>query len=105
MGRGRNKKKDYCNEENNLRDCVELVLEEAPEHEAAEPQIEEPVLYLYKVQVTHPSLRKRAEPDTGSEILGYITDQGVYDIYAEINGWGQIYDKSWIMLQFTQKIK
>ena len=105
MGRGRSKNKEsYC-AENQLRDCVELVLEDAPTYEAAAPQVEAPVLYLYKVQVNHPSLRKRAAPSAEAEVLDYITDRGVYEIYEEVDGWGRLYDDSWIMLQFTFKIR
>lgn len=60
---------------------------------------------LYKVQVIHPSLRRRAEPNTNAEVLGLITDKGIYDIYKEEFAWGQLKDKSWIMLQFCHKIK
>lgn len=63
---------------------------------------EDPV--LYSVRVTHPSLRRRAEPNTNSEVLGLITDRGTYKIYKEEPGWGQLHDKSWIMLKFTQRI-
>ena len=105
MGRGRNKKKENCNEQDQLRDCVELILEDAPTCEAAAPQVKAPVLYLYKVQVNHASLRKRAEPSLDAEIIGHITDRGVYEIYEEVDGWGRLYDDSWIMLQFTFKIR
>jgi len=62
-------------------------------------------LALYKVQVTHPSLRRRAEPSIDGEILGLITDKGEYEIFAEVGGWGRLKDNSWIMLQFCHKIK
>ena len=64
---------------------------------------EDPV--LYKVRVTHPSLRRRAEPSKNAEVLGLITDMGIYEIYKEESEWGQLKDKSWIMLSFTKKIK
>lgn len=59
---------------------------------------------LYNVRVTHPSLRRRAEPNTNAEVLGLITDMGTYGIYKEEFEWGQLQDKSWIMLSFTQRI-
>lgn len=59
---------------------------------------------LYQVQVTHYSLRRRQFPDINSMVLGLITDQGIYDIYKVESGWGQLKDKSWIMLQYTRKI-
>lgn len=63
---------------------------------------EDPI--LYNVRVTHPSLRRRAEPNNQAEILGLITDMGTYGIYMEESEWGQLQDKSWIMLKFTQRI-
>lgn len=62
---------------------------------------EEPI---YKVRVTHPSLRRRSEPSLDGEVVGYITDQGIYDIYSEVNGWGWLQDGSWIMLQYCNRI-
>lgn len=62
---------------------------------------EDPI--LYNVRVTHPSLRRRAEPNDKAEILGLITDMGTYGIYKEEFEWGQLQDKSWIMLRFTKK--
>jgi len=60
---------------------------------------------LYKVRVTHPSLRRRAEPNDKAEIVGFITDMGIYDIYKEEMEWGQLQDKSWIMLRFCRKVE
>ena len=57
--------------------------------------------YLYKVRVTHSSLRKRAEPSVNGQILGIISDKGEYYIYEEQDGWGQLDDGSWIMLKYT----
>lgn len=59
---------------------------------------------IYKVRVTHPSLRRRDEPSQDGEVIGFITDQGIYDIYAEVAGWGWLEDGSWIMLQYTSKV-
>ena len=67
------------------------------------PAIKTPA--LYKVQVTHPSLRRRANPSTDSEVLGLITDKGIYEIFNEVPGWGQLKDNSWIMLQFCHRIE
>ena len=58
--------------------------------------------FEYNVKVTHPSLRIRRAPNTQAEILGLITDQGVYKIVDEVNGWGQLEDGNWIMLSYTQ---
>lgn len=59
---------------------------------------------LYKVKVKHSSLRKREAPNTNAKIIGFITDLGIYDIFDERDGWGQLKDFSWIMLEFTQRI-
>lgn len=59
---------------------------------------------LYKVQVTHPSLRRRSTPEIAENVIGVITDRGIYTITNERNGWGQLEDGSWIMLQYTEKI-
>ena len=60
---------------------------------------------IYQVQVNHPSLRRRKDPTENSEVIGLITDKGVYDVYAELNGWAQLEDRSWVMLQFCSKIR
>lgn len=60
---------------------------------------------LYEVKITHPSLRRRAQPNEAAKILGVIEDQGIYKIFDIQNGWGKLDDGSWIMLCFTGKIK
>lgn len=59
---------------------------------------------LYKVQVTHPSLRRRSTPEIAENVVGVIIDKGIYTITEERNGWGLLEDGSWIMLQYTEKI-
>ena len=59
---------------------------------------------LYSVQVKHLSLRRRAKPEIAENVLGVITDRGIYEIYKEENGWGQLEDGSWIALEYTAKI-
>lgn len=59
----------------------------------------------FKVQVDHPSLRRRRAPSINSETVGYITDKGLYNVYLVDNGWGRLEDGSWIMLQYTTRIK
>lgn len=56
----------------------------------------------YKVKVMHPSLRIRRAPNTQAEVVGLITDQGIYTILDEVNGWGMIGENKWIMLSYTQ---
>lgn len=56
----------------------------------------------YKVKVTHPSLRRRRAPNLQAEVTGLITDEGYYEIFDEVNGWGQLEDGDWIMLSYTQ---
>ena len=75
----------------------------------AEPVIEEPVQEiiqnpLYSVQVNHPSLRRRAQPNINSPVVGLITDNNVYDIFELQGEWGRLNDGSWIMLSFTKKV-
>ena len=56
----------------------------------------------YKVKVTHPSLRMRHAPNTQAEVYDLITDQGIYTIIDEVNGWGQLENGYWIMLSYTE---
>ena len=75
---------------------------EEPE-EIQEEIIEEPVVNKsYRVKVTHPSLRIRRAPNTQAEVVGLITDEGIYTILDEVNGWGMIEENKWIMLSYTQ---
>ena len=60
--------------------------------------------YLYKVRVIHSSLRKRSGPSIDAAIVGIISDNGEYYIYHEQDGWGQLDDGNWIMLQYTKQI-
>ena len=57
---------------------------------------------LYKVQVTHPSLRRRRAPNLQAKVTGLITDKGYYEIFDEANGWGKLENGDWIMLSYTQ---
>jgi len=73
------------------------------EPEVTEVTVEEPVVdKSYKVKVMHPSLRIRHAPNTQAEVVGLITDQGIYTIFDEVNGWGMIGENKWIMLSYTQ---
>ncbi len=67
---------------------------------------EEPVIpeapKTYKVKVTHPSLRMRRAPNTQAEVYDLITDQGIYEIVDEVNGWGKLENGCWIMLSYTE---
>jgi len=58
----------------------------------------------YNVKVIHCNLRKRANASFDSNIIGNITDMGVYTIIEEFDGWGKLEDGSWINLKFTEKI-
>lgn len=57
-----------------------------------------------QVKVIVPNLRKRRSPSEKAEIIGYITDQGIYQLQKIQDGWGQLEDGTWIMLSFTEKI-
>ena len=105
MGRNSSKTKyNYLNgiegeaiEENQIEEKV-VAIEEVESKENKQP------VALYSVKVTHPSLRRRSEPEVADNIVGLISDKGIYNIYAEVGGWGKLEDGSWIMLQFTKKI-
>ena len=80
--------------------------------EPAVVQVEEPVVEtvveqgpcaIYSARVTHPSLRRRSAPTLRADVLGLITDKGIYGIFEEREGWGRLEDGSWIMLQYTDK--
>lgn len=97
---------------------INNIKEETPEEVIMEPKIQEEVIIeqevgleeneqpviLYSVKVTHPCLRRRSAPEVKNNIVGLISDQGIYDIYAEVGGWGKLEDGTWIMLQYTEKI-
>lgn len=95
MGRGNYKKRNTC---------PPSVKEEKMEEQTQILYIEDLPEPLYKVQVTHPSLRRRSTPEIAENVIGVITDRGIYTITNERNGWGQLEDGSWIMLQYTEKI-
>ena len=108
MGRGRYKKKpSYQKGENNMDENFIQVTDEMDEPVVV---IEEPVIVeqpapIFKVKVTHPSLRMRRAPSKDAEVAGLITDMGWYDIFAVEGEWGQLANGNWIMLSFTQKEK
>lgn len=60
---------------------------------------------LYKVKVNHPSVRYRSEPSLDAQIVGLITDMGIYEISEERNSWGRLKNGCWIMLQYCSKIE
>lgn len=62
------------------------------------------ILPLFSVKVIHPSLRRRSTPEIAENVVGVITDRGIYEIYNVNGDWGQLQDNSWIMLQYTEKI-
>jgi hypothetical protein len=93
---------DTFNIEQQKEEKVEEVISEiAPEIEIKE-EIKPEKDFLYKVKVTHPSLRMRRAPNTHAEVYGLITDQGIYEIVDEVNGWGKLKNDCWIMLSYTQ---
>ena len=108
---GRNNSKRKYNYLNNIKG-------ETMEEIVMEPQVEEKIVIekeveleekeqpvaLYSVKVIHPSLRRRSAPEIKDNVVGLISDQGIYNIYAEVGGWGKLEDDTWIMLQYTEKI-
>lgn len=93
-----NKRKEYKNKEVELEEKLK-VFESEPELSTVPIK-----LPIYSVRVTHPSLRVRKAPSFDAAIDRLITDQGVYDIFKQENGWGQLLDENWICLEFTSKI-
>lgn len=59
---------------------------------------------IYKVKVNHPALRIRTAPSLQANPIDLITDQGIYEIFDEVNGWGQLENDNWIMLAYTTKL-
>lgn len=110
MGRG-NAKRKY--------NYLKNIKEEAMDEIIIEPSIEEAVIEkeevleekeqpiaLYSVKVIHPSLRRRSTPEVNdNNIVGLISNYGIYKIYAEVGGWGKLEDDTWIMLQYTEKVQ
>lgn len=86
---------------------IHPIEDEPVKKEEVQPIIPEPPkpIKLYSIKVNHPSLRKRRGPSATEETVGLITDEGIYDIYTEENGWGKLEDNTWIMLAYTGKIK
>jgi hypothetical protein len=58
----------------------------------------------YFVKVIHPSLRRRNAPALSGKEVGLITDQGIYEIFDENNGWGKLENGDWIMLSYTKVV-
>ena len=91
------------------------IKEETPEEVIMEPKVEEEVIIeqeveleekeksvaLYSVKVTHSCLRCRSAPEVKNNIVGLISDQGIYDIYSGMDGWGKFEDDTWIIIQYT----
>lgn len=102
MGRG-NYKKKYTYLNGIKGDNMEEIIIEPQVEEAKEQVFEKVICPLFEVQVTHPSLRRRSTPEIAENVVGVITDRGIYKIYDERDGWGQLEDGSWIMLQYTKK--
>lgn len=73
-----------------------------PTEEIIEPtSINEEPKVLYTVRVTYPSLRMRSAPSFSGQEMGLITDQGLYEIINESDGWGQLKNGYWILLRYT----
>lgn len=94
-----------------LDDLVNTSIMQSNEEPQITEMIEEPIVEpiiepiedkSYNVKVMHPSLRIRRAPNAQAEIVGLITDQGIYKILDEVNGWGKLDENKWIMLSYTQ---
>ena len=104
MSRRNNRQKVEEKPVDYLDDLVNTsITQSIEEPEVTEVIAEEPVINKsYNVKVMHPSLRIRHAPNTQAEVVGLITDQGIYTILDEVNGWGMIGENKWIMLSYTQ---
>jgi hypothetical protein len=59
----------------------------------------------YKVKVTADVLNIRSGPGVAYQIVGKITDQGVYTIVETVNGWGRLKSGAgWISLYYTVRV-
>lgn len=59
----------------------------------------------FKVRVTDDSLNIRTGGSVNSDIVGTITDRGVYTIVEERGGWGKLKSGAgWISLHYTQAV-
>jgi hypothetical protein len=92
---------DTFNMEQEKEEKVEAISEIAPKIEIKE-EIKPERDFLYKIKVIHPSLRMRRAPNTQADVYDLITDQGIYTIVDEANGWGQLENGYWIMLSYTE---
>lgn len=72
--------------------------------EEIEWQIQDVPAILFNVKVTHPSLRRRSTPEIAKNVVGIISDGGIYPIYDQNGDWGKLEDGTWIMLKYTEKI-
>ena len=76
-----------------------------------EKEIEKPVeekpqqKVIYTVKVTHPSLRMRKGPSLSADVVGFITDEGIYGIVDENNGWCKLENGNWIMATYTKVVE
>lgn len=126
MGRGSSKRKAPVVEvkeevpqvvEVESKDPEVVEVQEVSIQEPVAVQVEEPIVVndvkeavieapapIYSVRVTHPSLRRRIAPTLRADVLGLITDKGIYGVFEERDGWGRLEDKSWIKLEFTEKV-
>lgn len=90
-------------EEVSIEEPVEILAEEPIIiDDAKESEVQRP-FPIYVVRVIHPNLRRRAAPSLKADVLGFITDRGLYDVFAEESGWGRLEDGSWILLELTEK--
>ena len=87
----------------------ETIIEEITQ-EAPAPQVEEIVEMpvepapLYKVRICHPLKQYRDAPKISANVIGLITDQGVYDVYEENEDWIKLDNGYWTMKINTLKL-
>lgn len=73
--------------------------------ETPETTLKEEATASYRVKVTADVLNIRKGAGTKYKVVGQITDNGVYTIVEESNGWGKLKSGAgWIYLRYTKKL-
>lgn len=57
--------------------------------------------FANQIKVTAKLLNCRLQPSASAQVIGLLKMDEIHNIVAEINGWGQLEDGSWINLSFT----
>lgn len=63
-----------------------------------------PISVDYYVKVACTCLNSYYKPDFEAAIHHFLFQNEVHHVYGEMNGWGQIGEKDWIRLEYTEKL-